>query len=738
MCWKCSHIIGMLFLISLANAASNTQVFNYTIIDENGDVVSYGLPSYCSSPFTDTVVRNVTAGSSMTLYLNITNIGDSPEDGLTLYGGKTYDEFSLYRGLAYENGPVQNFTYYNNKIKLTTGESIILIEHLNTTPYENALFEILIAYKGANQNENCRHLRIGVNSTNTFRVIWKEYQNNHRFNITNFNDSNSYSNLDKNWSIFFNATLVNIGNIDANVHYDLNCYEHRSDGTDVVRRDLDCSIFSEQHNDVNVPVNSETKISCALFNATNSSGFTIGECGNGLYCYVSMSNTTYNYSAGWGNDIFGVLGGSVCPPPKTIWKPFIEKPGLGSLWAVPGLDFNLTMNFDTYWGQGGNYTQYDNINITSFVYDNAYLALYSNSQPLLPAGKNLNVTSGRYTLMRYNITLNVPHGSTPEYYITKMYPSAYLVSSAAAAGETETAWMPCTNPSNPGWLLSPLKSLCEEASNIELLRLVLVENTPKHIVLWVHPGDIFYFNYTVNNILDYPSSYTLVSSPMQPSPITLAFSPNPISVGRALSSAPGNANGTLVVTVPSNTPITTYFFTIRADSQDNPTIYDFAELEIHVVAHDIEVVAINKTPDMLIYDPARTPSVNLSVTIKNNLYLVENASLNLTVGGIIKYIGCGGQNITLNGYESKTLNCSEIGGAMLNLSDFTYENVVLLADLALLTGLDTNPKNNHLIDIITIVQREAPTVALPETNFAVVLLVLLASIFIRRRWNDGK
>ncbi|MFH1442437.1 MAG: hypothetical protein ABIG96_00225 [Candidatus Micrarchaeota archaeon] len=784
-----NYLWGLLFcclvISPLVSANVVIRLFNYTVFDENGIAVQNGYSLPCWSTPTPSempiVLNNISGGHQFTLNINLGNIGSDPEDGMRLSWGNQDDEYGLSRCSSYDptRCPIRNFSNYNlsngNLINISSGTNITLTQHLIAKPNEEGFFyvtpNILTAGSGGS---DCRG-RVGIRLTDPngyYKMGFRTWNPNPwtvlLINITNFNDPNFYhpsnayappfvppgsqgDGLQNVWDIYFNTTIINLGTIQAPVDYSFLCEEMDANlgiGDSGIKRLRCAGNASAWNQGTTGPIapGGELEFSCPLYNATNTS-WDIGRgCGSGVHCMVGLVNNAYNYGAydDWG--YIGQLGRVPCPPPVVTWHPSMYRPWLSSLFAVPGLDFNITTQIISI-GALGNYTVNDNINLTTNVVDAAFASLYTYSKFLLPQGGKtmLNVTSSSgdaYFQIFPNMTMKVPHDSEPKYYWSLLNPTQYLESTAASRNQFTVTRSCDFSRSPPNTDLTPWNwyslpffanvSICGWNSYITLTRLILINNF-NNITVFVFPGQTFDINYTVRNPMEYPLDFVLNASPYGPTPITLVFMPDRSTVGRA-TLIPGNNSGILRATIPLGTPLTTYTFKVLANSS-NPQIWDTGIINFVVVAHDTEIISINKKPDAFIYNPSEVERIGLTVTIRNNLPLPENATLNLTIRSSLQdtfIINCkndpSANEIGMGPMETMEIDC----GAHVNLSDYFNENIVVIADLGIVDGIDSFPQNNHRMEIITVVSDEQPPIAVPELETVALLLTALSALWIMR------
>ncbi|MBI5224493.1 hypothetical protein HY989_01345 [Candidatus Micrarchaeota archaeon] len=793
-------LLLVLIIISEANAADIRfilyEVKNQggTVVATGSRDLSVITSACTPVKMTSSVTGAIVAGDNFTVSLRVQNFL-TINTGFGIRTNDVRDPLQLFRGS--ESMPVTTTNRWPPIANLTVPSSVKAgtesigsnevknynDNQMSSNPYlAPGNYTIQFQIFAGSQTTDCILVTVPISNNVKYFQLKPEF-----FGLTNYNDVAyyDYNGVTGAWELYENLTLnVSTLNVPGKFNFvgGLGCsfYNHYGNGTLWGLKENGPNKGNcEGSNFAGAMVQSENTVqnySCLLHNMTNTTIRDPNFCPNGpvgsrIECFVTFRNDTLGYFMTTYPTQFQMAQplGMFCPLygalPRADWNFQVDQPYPDTLFMVAGLQFNHTLLLTNHERGKRNLTYLDNPNVSYSVYDTSGAKLYLNHKSLIPnASFTLNVTPNdppmsygraRWKTPPLNLTINgfnntldakVLPDTDPRFFVVHMYPNQKIVADANFDGQTHMVdWLQCpcdenycdNSTSSGARLISTDLSLCDYTINLNITRLIYIEGQNRLIRLTVTAGNVFDFDFQAKNPFSVQNSFNIQSTPLQVvTPILISFNPNKPVVGPSFSYAPGSTPGIMTVVVPENTPINKiYRYKVTVTSVENPEVYDIATIEIKVVGQDVEVIAINKTPDHLIYNPYEIERVNISVLIKNNFPFQENTTLNVTVTSPlleVKYIGCGGTNITLEGYQIKNIDC----GAHANISDYELGNIVINADLGLLTGNDTMKYNNHKSDVITIVTPEERPIALPETNLPIFLTLLIGFLFARRKFGN--
>ncbi|MEK6953439.1 MAG: hypothetical protein AABX01_00405 [Candidatus Micrarchaeota archaeon] len=775
----------LILLMPIVRGTPNVVITSYAIYDSNGILASNGskigggeVINSCttSDPFSHDVHQNISAGNWFWVNITVQNTGTDVNDNENngrIYQDNVIDPFGFYSGHNYpdsqgktDNASIGNFseiyvgTLTPNEIKNLTGS-------MNITAYTYMGWYWLEFKAYSSSGEHCQRFRLPVNQTTPSTPQFY-------LNITNVNVTGSDIMEDRlppigftcgpglnkpcwdyfnefgppynyNWTLYLNLTVKNLG-----VNVPDPSWANASSiicGGNWVCANVSVNPWQQVRN-VSNPINSQKQYDCKLLAPVGATQAVEPKNVSWYDCYIRLENSSFNFKAYKYFRIgpLGILPTSSYVPPYG-WDPFITNPYPASIYALPGNYFNMSVPVMAY--DYGNYTFWDNLNLTFDLYDSSYGLLNGMSELVIknPLETRNYTTASPWSVKLVNLSIYVPLGTTPSRGEIRLFSTDQLTYTALMTSGDEkldnvnintcpdghhTFWNNKSfNPKFQNICLWPNES-------IDSTRLLYLINTPD-LVYTVAPGAKYLIPYEVRNGLSKQVTYGLSSifrpKPLQNTPgISFEYFPQTIVVGAATSIDPGSNFGNIIVTIPFDVKAANYTYLINASIlPPDFGIWDTAKLTLVVSAHDVEVVAIKRKPDNIVYDPQRTPRVDLSVIIRNTLSIPETVTLNLTVGGKT-YVGCGGSQIGLGPQNTTEVICIDGGDpSHADLTGLTGNNIVVAADLALLSNVDTNYENNHFVDIISVVSSEQVTETVPEIHPALFLILVMLSLFAFRQ-----
>ncbi|MFH1750159.1 MAG: hypothetical protein ABH863_00615 [Candidatus Micrarchaeota archaeon] len=758
-------LLALLLLASPIRAAPDIVIINYTLSDKDGNMIGYGYsPSQTNAlddsypPSTDYIynfTQNITAGDYFFINLTILNKGTDEEPVGQLiqsdvrdFNGNFMGDNSNYFAIR-AAAAIDNFTNRvidqgnpanSNPFSISQGENITINSSINTSKYlYEGNYSLLFAYFGSSEiSEKYQWLLIPINNSGK-----SFYVNITSMNFTDYNDISFFQDNTQNWTLNLNYTLTNLGTIDPPVTINFSGLFCRSD--DIARSYSNCStpplpkIYFSSYLQ-------ETQHGCARYNVSNTTN---------LHCTAFFENSTFGFRS-WHEFDMGPLGEVAnfpVPLQKITWDYFISPPYTSSLFAVPGLPFNLSFGFFyiiTPTTGAGNITTEDNFNLTFKGLSSSFASVFSNSELVWkgpPFSFNVSNIIGTNRIFDINLTETVPPGADIAY-------AQMLFTITEPLNETIHYYRPQWFPNIPCYTkpFTPMEvsvsyPWCEYFLQITSANLIyLVAYNSPYREMWVYgaPGSQIPVQFELRNPFPQLETYS-ISSAFAPTsfqnfdPITITLN-SPEEIPRSYSTGPGKKTVGLSANIPYGTLEDTYTYHIRSTLDRDPTVTDFALLHIVVEAHDLEIVNINKLPNRFAYNPGDTDRVNLTVTIKNNFGVFEQASLTLDViypTGTVTYSGCGGAILELSPDETRTLNCrppaTGIENAHADLTNLLSDNIVVVANLQLLAVIDSKPENNYRVEIISVISSDINQETVPEIDPAVFLALLLLSLFALRK-----
>ncbi len=600
----------------------------------------------------------------------------------------------------------------------------------------------------------------------------------------------------QNWTLFTNLSLTYRGNIpNGMITIEASPFCRKSDilgnGTGffedpVCNGILGSYTFSTE--------NENRNLSCQLMNATNNSVNTPScPARNGQYaCFVNIHNTNYDFEI-IRSLYMGPLG-QWCPPmgntPNSTYEFTSTMIQPETLWIIPDIDYAVQVNL-TRWARrmGIFYSGDKNItnatgapqaNLSWMIIGGGGKILYAGTAllPLDSPAESLNVSDyddtdewyvegmPNWEVLPYKMVSRTARDPEIEnsMFWSYLLPNKPMADEAHADGQyrianivyDDSAWgrcrsdapIPCTGsdtvcPENTltdtygrcfmdGYSFSQRDIVLSPARLIYLFEVTGYFNDR---LIRLPPGSHIQIPLFIQNSNSTSSVFEVSVDPQQLSPISVNPSSPSFTVGPSAWNGLGQTVGFLDINVPAGTPLDSYVFKLESTQVTNPLIFDFLTLTIEVVGFDVEIVKINLKPPAFIYDPEETKRVDITTTIKNNGVFPQNVTLNLSMPGLgIYYYSCGGDpiegTILLQPGETKEVGCN----AFADIENAGNENILVLADLGLVGETDSLLANNHKYEIITVISPEPPAVAVPETDFAIILITL-ACFLTLRRWK---
>ncbi|HLC48376.1 MAG TPA: hypothetical protein VJI13_04850 [Candidatus Norongarragalinales archaeon] len=761
---------SILLLLPLAvSAIPDIQIVNYTIYDKFGRKAFEGWsPSQTSSPTEDfppvsdyqyRYFQNISAGDYFTINLTLINkaTGELENEGGGLFiqddvrdfngylRGENYNGFKFFKNRA----AIANATFRDaaNPFSLAQNDSINLSTNMNTSRWlAPGNYSLLFYYEGAG-DPTYLWVLIPINNSGSYI-----YVNPFFLDVPHFNDIAYYDNIpgSGNWSLSLNVTLRNEGRSVGLPPNQLN-----PSFVNISRFYCDNAVINSScweyfnYPTLSVFAGTDQNYGCGM-NFTNSSG---------INCFVRLGNRTYDFELEREIDL-GALGVPIVNPPPApgpSWSYFITSPTVSSLYVIPGAPFNISSILKYRHKQsqtGGNLTEWDNLNYTLENFDIFGNWLSTQYDYPMKSGEKFNFTSatplGDIPVKDENFTIPTLPNTLPRSTLLSLSLSQYLVWTMNNYSSNWIGDIPCGRAFEPIPIEpTPNWKYCHFAvfyTSAHLLFLLDNDgNSQQELWAFEAPGTVDLIQFEAQNPLSSDENYLITAEyvPTKARPFSpITFNTVPILVPRAITGNAGSLLGAITMDVPFSTPEENFTYKIRSTSARYPSLTDYATLHVIVGAHDVEVVSINKTPSMFIYDPETTPNVTVTVVIRNNLPTYENVSLELIIGGA-KYINCNGApgiGLPLGPQETKVLNCNPPSAvpAYADLTGFSSDNVVISANLELLSfGADSLPQNNFKVDIISIVSSEHVEETVPELDPGVFLALLILSLIIMRK-KGGK